>query len=81
VVADLVALALISSPLALSTKTEELFGLLTPLPYKNYNYKPRATREHNRDLEQISLILECSGSLFFVQVHPFPFQSIFETTS
>jgi hypothetical protein len=35
----------------------------------------------NSDLEQDTLIPECSGSLFFVQVHPFPFQSIFETIS
>ena len=35
VVADPVALALISPPLALSTKIEELLGPLTPLPHKN----------------------------------------------
>jgi hypothetical protein len=32
---DLVTLALISPPLALSTKTGELFGPLTPLPHQN----------------------------------------------
>jgi hypothetical protein len=34
VVADLFVLALISPPLALSTKTEELVAFLTPLPSK-----------------------------------------------
>jgi hypothetical protein len=33
--ADPFALALISPPLALSTKTGELFALLTPLPHQN----------------------------------------------
>jgi hypothetical protein len=33
--ADPVALALISPPLALSTKTEEILVPLTPLPHKN----------------------------------------------
>jgi hypothetical protein len=32
---DPVALALISPPLALSTKTGDLFGPLTPLPHQN----------------------------------------------
>jgi hypothetical protein len=36
VVVDPVALSLISPPLALSTKIEELFGLLTSLPHKNH---------------------------------------------
>jgi hypothetical protein len=35
VVVDPVALTLISPPLALSTKIEELSGPLTPLPYTN----------------------------------------------
>jgi hypothetical protein len=30
-------------------------------------------RELNGDMEQDTLILECSGSLFFVQVDRFPF--------
>jgi hypothetical protein len=33
--ADPFALALISPPLALSTKTGDLFGLLTSLPHQN----------------------------------------------
>jgi hypothetical protein len=41
VAADLVALALISPPLLLSTKTEELFGPLTPLPYTNRKQNQR----------------------------------------
>jgi hypothetical protein len=45
VVADSVAFALISPPLALSTKTEELFGPLTPLPHLKFQVKPRAMRK------------------------------------
>jgi hypothetical protein len=30
-------------------------------------------REHNSDLEQDTLIPECIGGLFFVQIHLFPF--------
>jgi hypothetical protein len=60
-------------------------------PWRTYEMHPalslksgcdtRAMREHSTDLEQRSLIPECSGSLFFVQVHLYPFQSNFETTS
>jgi hypothetical protein len=42
VVADLVALALISAPLALGTKIEELFGLLAPLPHKKLQLNTKA---------------------------------------
>jgi hypothetical protein len=72
VVADPVALALISPPLALSTKIEELFGLLTPLPHKKNASKTKGN-EKNSDLEQDTLIPGYNGSLLFVQVHLFPF--------
>jgi hypothetical protein len=46
VVVNSVALALISPPLALSTKTEELFGLFNPIVSQKLQIKPKATRKH-----------------------------------
>jgi hypothetical protein len=45
VVADPVALALISPPLALSTKTEELFGPFNLIASQKARVKPKAMRE------------------------------------
>jgi hypothetical protein len=42
--ADAVALALISPPLALSTKTGELVGPLTPLPHQSVKEEQKAMR-------------------------------------
>jgi hypothetical protein len=55
VVADSIALALISSPLALSTKTEELVVVLTSLPYKNCVLRETLLREENYVLREILL--------------------------
>jgi hypothetical protein len=55
VVADSIALALISSPLALSTKTEELVVVLTSLPYKNCVLREKLLREENYVLREILL--------------------------
>jgi hypothetical protein len=45
VVADPVALAIISPPLALSTIMEELFGPLTPLPHKKLQVRPKGNEK------------------------------------
>jgi hypothetical protein len=45
VVANPVALALISPPLALSTKAEELFGLLNPIALQKSQVRPKAMRK------------------------------------
>jgi hypothetical protein len=42
---DPVALALISPPLALSTKTEELFGPLNSIASQKFQIRPRAMRK------------------------------------
>jgi hypothetical protein len=76
VVVDPVALALISPPLALSTKTEKLVAFKTSLPHQeSRNKSKKAMNKHMGDLELNTLIPECSGSLFFVQVHHFHFKS------
>jgi hypothetical protein len=46
VVADPVALALLSPPLALSTKTEELFWPFNLIALQKLQVKPRAMRKH-----------------------------------
>jgi hypothetical protein len=71
-VVDLVALALNSTPLALSTKKEELIGFFKLHCLTKIKSKTKGN-EKNRELEQETLISECSGSLLFVQVHLFPF--------
>jgi hypothetical protein len=45
VVANPIALALISTPLALSTKTEKLFGLLNPIALQKSQVRPKAMRK------------------------------------
>jgi hypothetical protein len=46
VVADPIALALISPPLALSTKTEELFGSFNPIASQKIQIRSKAMRKH-----------------------------------
>jgi hypothetical protein len=46
VVADPVALALIYPSLALSTKTEELFGPFNPIALQKSQVKPKAMTKH-----------------------------------
>jgi hypothetical protein len=80
VVADPFALALISPPLALSTKTGSFLAPLTPLPHQKCQLRAKGNEIASMNLEVSIRISECSGSLFIVQVH-FPFQCAFETTS
>jgi hypothetical protein len=50
VVADPFALALISPPLALSTKTGSFLALLTPLPYQKCHLRAKRQIEHKNEL-------------------------------
>jgi hypothetical protein len=43
-------LALISPPLALSTKTGSFFALLTPLPHQKCQLRAKSQREHKNEL-------------------------------
>jgi hypothetical protein len=67
--ADPVALALISPPLALSTKTESFLALLTPLPHQKCQLREKGNEIASMNLEVSTLIPECSGSLYIIQVH------------
>jgi hypothetical protein len=51
--ADPVGLPLISPPLELSTKLEELVGPLTPLPHQNVKYDQKAMRTQIRTWDKI----------------------------
>jgi hypothetical protein len=73
VVADLVALALISPPLALSTKREELFDPLTSSPHKKSRVKPKTMRKHREGLGTRYIDTGMQWKPFLVQVHLFPF--------
>jgi hypothetical protein len=57
VAVDLVALALISPPLALSTKTENLVAFNLIASQKIANKEQKAMRKPKGDLEQNTLIL------------------------
>jgi hypothetical protein len=71
--ADPVALALISPPLALSSKTGELFGHFNSIASPKCQIRSKGNENTNKNLGQDTLIPKCSGSPFFVQVHFFPF--------
>jgi hypothetical protein len=72
VVVDPVALALLSLPLALSTKTKKLVALnLIVLP-KIVNEEQKGN-ENQHNLGQSTLIPLCSASLFLCPTPQFPF--------
>jgi hypothetical protein len=53
-----------------------MWPFLTPLPHQNLQVKTKGNEKNtDMDLDQDTLIPKCSGSLFFVQVHLFPFNS------
>jgi hypothetical protein len=78
--ADPFALDLNFSPFGIKHQNRIILGPLTPLPHQNVNYEQKGNENTSMNLELNTLIPECSGSLFVVQVH-FPFQCTFETTS
>jgi hypothetical protein len=70
VVADpFLALALISPPLASSTKTESFFGPLTPLPHQNLQLRVKRQKEHGDELGVSYPLIGVQWKSFMVQVH------------
>jgi hypothetical protein len=78
--ADPFALALISPPLALSTKTGELLALLTPLPHQNVKQEQKAMRTQVRTWDNIHLYQNAVEALSLSKF-TFSFQCTFETIS
>jgi hypothetical protein len=69
VVADPFALALISPPLALSTKTGSFLALLTPLPHQNCQLRVKRKYEHIYELGVNYPHIGVQWKYCMVQVH------------
>jgi hypothetical protein len=69
VVADPFALALISPPLASSTKTRSFLARLTPLPHQNLQLRVKRQKEYEDELGVSYSLIGVQWKSFLVQVH------------
>jgi hypothetical protein len=57
------------SPFGIKHQNRIILGPLTPLPHQKCQLRAKGKESISMNLEVSTLILECSGSLFIVQVH------------